>query len=355
MIGAPDFMTETLKIAASEARPAPAADTLSDLLQMVRLSGSVFFKSEFAAPFAITTSGQAIINRLFGGKSPSDLSGFHLVAEGRCWLDCPGSPRIELQQGDIVMFPFGDSHQLGNGEAPVVPVSALVEAQYREGVISTLRHGGDGETTTIVCGFVQSGGLFSNPIFRGLPPVLVERTAEEPVTSLLASTVRQLLGEAETLRPGSREMLGRMMEVLFVEMLRRFVARVPAGSVGWLGAMADPTVSRALQRIHAEPMRDWTVEQLAAEVGSSRSVLSERFKTVLGKPPIQYLAEWRLQLAGNLLSDGGRSIADIACEVGYESQASFSRAFKRHLGTSPGVWRQARGKAAYTAMALTAR
>jgi len=346
MIGAPDFMTETLKIAASGGRAAPAADTLSDLLQMVRLSGSVFFKSEFAAPFAISTGAEAIIARLFGGNRPGDITAFHLVSEGCCWVNTPDSGRIELQRGDVVMFPFGDQHELGNGEAPVMPVSVLVEAQCREGVISALRYGGDGEATTIVCGFVQSGSLFSNPIFQGLPAVLIERTAEEPVTSLLASTVRQLLGEVETLRPGSREMLGRMMEVLFVEMLRRFVGRVPERSVGWVGAMADQMVSRALQRIHAEPMRDWTVEQLAAAVGTSRSVLSERFKAVLGKPPIQYLAEWRLQVAGNLLSDGTRSIADIACEVGYESQASFSRAFKRHLGTSPGAWRQARSKAA---------
>jgi AraC-like DNA-binding protein len=323
-----------------------AADMLSDLLQRVRLSGSVFFRSELAAPFGITTGAQSIVARMFGGQRPGNLTAFHLVAEGRCWLDCPGSGRIELSQGDVVMLPFGDQHDLGNGDAPIMPVSVLVEAQCKEGVISALRYGGDGETTTLVCGFVQSGGLFANPIFQGLPRVLVERTAAEPVTSMLASTVRQMLSEVETLRPGSREMLGRMMEVLFVEMLRRFVNRVPEDSIGWLGAMADPIVSRVLQKIHGEPMRDWTVDQLAAAVGSSRSVLSERFKTVLGKPPIQYLAEWRLQLAGNLLSDGDRSIAEIACEVGYESQASFSRAFKRHLGTSPGVWRESRLKAA---------
>jgi AraC-like DNA-binding protein len=323
-----------------------AADLLSDLLQRVRLSGSVFFRSEFGAPFGISTGAHAIVARLFGGQTPGNLTAFHMVAEGSCWVDCPGSGRIQLNQGDIVMLPFGDPHDLGNGDAPVVPVSTLVEAQQKEGVMSALRYGGDGETTKIVCGFVQSGALFDNPIFQGLPTVMVERTGAEPVTSMLAMTVRTMLSEVETLRPGSREMLGRMMEVLFVEMLRRAIARVPEDSVGWRGAMGDPIVSRVLQKIHGEPMRDWTVDQLAAAVGSSRSVLSERFKAVLGKPPIQYLAEWRLQLAGNLLSDGSRSIAEIACEVGYESQASFSRAFKRHLGTSPGLWRESRLKTA---------
>ena len=319
----------------------PKIDMLSDLLRMVRLSGSVFFKSEYGAPFAISAGSGAIVERLLGGKRPRNLAAFHLIAEGGCWIDCPGSGRIALKQGDIVMLPFGDEHIMGQGEAPAVPATALIAAHSREGVVTAMRHGGAGETTTIVCGFVQSGDVFSNPIFRGLPRIVVERTADEPVTSLLASTVRQLLAEVETLQPGSREMLGRMMEVLFFEMLRRFIGRLPAGSIGWLGAVADPIVSRVLQRIHNEPMRDWTVEQLAAEVGSSRSVLAERFKAILGKPPIQYLAEWRVQLAGNLLSDGTRSIAEVACEVGYESEAAFSRAFKRHRGTSPGLWRQA--------------
>jgi AraC-like DNA-binding protein len=318
----------------------PKIDMLSDLLRMVRLSGSVFFKSEYGAPFAISAGSGAIVERVLGGKRPRNLAAFHLIAEGGCWIDCPDSGRIELKQGDIVMLPFGDEHVMGQGEAPIVPATELVAAHSREGVVTAMRHGGAGETTTIVCGFVQSGDVFSSPIFRGLPRIMVERTADEPVTSLLASTVRQLLAEVEALQPGSREMLGRMMEVLFFEMLRRFVGRLPAGSIGWLGAVADPIVSRVLQRIHNEPMRDWTVEQLAAEVGSSRSVLAERFKAILGKPPIQYLAEWRVQLAGNLLSDGTRSIAEVACEVGYESEAAFSRAFKRHRGTSPGLWRQ---------------
>jgi AraC-like DNA-binding protein len=206
--------------------------------------------------------------------------------------------------------------------------------------MTPLRHGGDGEVTTVVCGFVQSGDLFFNPVFRDLPSLLIERTAQEPVTSLLASTVRQLLTEVDGLRPGSREMLGRMMEMLFFEMVRRYVGRLPKGALGWLGALADPLVSRSLQLIHADPMRDWTVEQIAAASGTSRSVLAERFKAVLGQPPMQYLAVWRLQLATNLLRDATRSIAEVAGEVGYESEAAFNRAFKRHLGMPPGAWRQ---------------
>ncbi|HEY4163721.1 MAG TPA: AraC family transcriptional regulator [Dongiaceae bacterium] len=335
MLGAPPLLTET----PTSDPKAPASDLLSDLLRVVRLAGSVFWKADFGAPFAVASTGRTI-ERLLSNARPRHVTAFHLITHGRCWLDRPGHGRIALSQGDIVMLPFGDYHELGNGDAPIVPTTELVEAQAKEGVITSMRHGGDGESTTIVCGFVQSGDLFFNPVFRSLPRLFVEHTAGEPVTSLLATTVRQLLTEVDLLRPGSREMLGRMMEMLFFEMLRRYAEQLPLGSIGWLGALADPIVGRALQRLHAEPMRSWTVEQLAAEVGTSRSVLADRFKSILGQPPMQYLAGWRLQLATNLLRDGSRSIAEVAGEVGYESEAAFNRAFKRHLGVPPGAWRE---------------
>ncbi len=340
MIGTPPLLTETPGASGHTPGLTPASDLLSDLLRVVRLAGSVFFKADYGAPFGVSSDGRLTVEDLLGGTRPRHITVFHLVAEGRCWLDRPGYERVLLSKGDVMMLPFGDYHALGNGDAPVVPAASLV-AHSREGVMTAVaRHGGDGELTTIVCGYVQSGDLFFNPVFRDLPSLLIERTAQEPVTSLLATTVRQLLTEVDALRPGSREMLGRMMEMLFFEMVRRYVSSLPKGSLGWLGALADPLVSRSLHVLHADPMRDWTVEQLAAAAGTSRSVLAERFKAVLGQPPIQYLAGWRLQLATNLLRDASRSIAEIAGEVGYESEAAFNRAFKRHLGMPPGAWRQ---------------
>ena len=319
----------------------PAFDLLSDLLRVVRISGSVFWRWDLGAPFAISAAGRDTVERLLACDRRTQITAFHLIAEGTCAIDRPGQGHDALQAGDIVMLPFGDYHELRNGDAPLVPSADLVAAAGgREGMVTAIPHGGEGARTTIVCGFVQSGDLFFNPIFRGLPPLIVEHTVREPVTSLLASTVRQLLIEVDAMRPGSREMLGRMMEVLFLEMLRRHVERQPAGAVGWLGALADPIASRVLRLIHAEPMRDWTVELLAAEVGTSRTVLAERFKAILGQPPMQYLAGWRLQLASTMLREGSRSVAEVACEVGYESEAAFSRAFKRRLGAPPGLWRQ---------------
>jgi AraC-like DNA-binding protein len=335
MIGTPPLLSETPEAEGLT----PASDVLSDVLRVVRLSGSVFFKAECGAPFAISSEGCTMVERALGGVRPRHITVFHLVAEGQCWLDRQGYERVLLAKGDVMMLPFGDYHELGNGAAPVIAASSLA-VQSLEGVMMPKHVGGGGDLTTIVCGFVQSGDLFFNPVFRDLPSLLIERTSQEPVTSLLATTVRQLLTEVDALRPGSRDMLGRMMELLFFEMVRRYVGSLPQGTLGWLGALGDPLVSRSLQTMHADPMRCWTVEQLAAAAGTSRSVLAERFKAVLGQPPMQYLAGWRLQLAANLLRDATRSIAEVAGEVGYESEAAFNRAFKRHLGMPPGAWRQ---------------
>jgi AraC-like DNA-binding protein len=339
MTGTPPLLSETPEVSGLASSLTPASDVLSDLLRVVRLAGSVFFKADYGAPFTVSSDGQSTVVELLGGVRPRHITVFHLVAEGQCWLGRPGYERVLLSKGDVMMLPFGDYHELGSGEAPVIAASSLA-VQSREGVMTPRRVGGDGAVTTIVCGFVQSGDLFFNPVFRDLPSLLIERTSREPVTSLLATTVRQLLTEVDALRPGSREMLGRMMEMLFFEMLRRYVGTLPKGALGWLGALGDPLVSRSLQVIHADPMRSWTVEQIAAASGTSRSVLAERFKAVLGQPPMQYVAGWRLQLATNLLRDATRSIAEVAGEVGYESEAAFNRAFKRHLGMPPGAWRQ---------------
>jgi AraC-like DNA-binding protein len=323
----------------------PQIDVLSDLLRSVRLSGSIYWKSIFSDPFAVYADENVPIV-LMPGMSPRHATVFHLIAEGECFLELPQRPDVEpvkLEQGDMVLLPFGCDHILRKGEAPVVKATDLsVCSPVEEGVFHTvaMQHGGEGEHTVLVCGYVQAGDLFHRPIFRDLPALLVESTSRMPVTSMLASTVKLLLSEVERLHPGSREMLSRIMENLFIEMLRAYIGRLPAGTPGWLGALADPLVSRALQFIHAEPRRDWTVDELASSSGTSRSVLSERFKATLGQPPIQYLHNWRLQLATVALCDNSRPLVDIAADAGYESVAAFSRAFKRSLGVPPGTWRQ---------------
>lgn len=326
-------------------RPRAPVDVLSDLLRSVKLTGSIYWRSTFSAPFGVRADGRPPV-AFVPGLSPHHVSVFHLIAEGECWLDLPACPHLEpvrLQKGDMLLLPFGCEHVLRQGDAPIVSANELAQTSTtQEGVYLTMamQHGGSGAQTVIVCGYVQAGDLFHRPLFRDLPAVLVESSARLPVTSMLASTIQLLVAEVENLHPGSREMLSRMMENLFVEMLRSHIGRLPSGAAGWLGALADPLVSRALQHIHGDPGRDWSVEELASLSGTSRSVLSERFKSILGQPPIQYLLNWRLQLATTALCDSNRALADIATEAGYESVAAFSRAFKRTLGMPPGAWRQ---------------
>jgi AraC-like DNA-binding protein len=181
------------------------------------------------------------------------------------------------------------------------------------------------------------------PVFRMLPELLVERSDDDQVGAVIASTVREIMTLVDAAAPGSQFMLGRLMELLFVEVLRRHAARLPAGSKGWLAALNDPVVGRALALVHADPTRRWTADDLAREAGTSRTVLTERFNATLGRPPIDYVTGWRIQLAADRLRSRKDGIAAIAADVGYESEAAFNRAFKRVMGLTPGRWRDGDG------------
>jgi AraC-like DNA-binding protein len=214
----------------------------------------------------------------------------------------------------------------------------IVRPSPIEGV-ETFNYGGGGEATRLVCGYVESSEFLFQPVFRTLPQMLVERAGDEKVGALMASTAREVISMVETGTPGTQMILGRLMELLFVEVLRRHVSRLPAGSKGWFAALNDPIVGRALALVHTEPARKWTADDLAREAGSSRTVLAERFNALLGRPPIDYVTSWRIQLAADRLRNGNDNIANIAADVGYESEAAFNRAFKRETGLTPGRWR----------------
>jgi AraC-like DNA-binding protein len=198
----------------------------------------------------------------------------------------------------------------------------------------------------MVCGFIESAEFLFAPVFRSLPPLVVDQTSNDQAAAVITSTVREILGLADVAAPGTELMLGRLMEILFVEVIRRYAARLPAGAKGWFASINEPIVGRALQLVHKEPARRWTVEELASEVGTSRTVLTERFNTSLGQAPIEYVTGWRMQLAAERLRNSGESIAGIAADVGYESEAAFNRAFKRVTGVTPGAWRDGDAPAA---------
>jgi AraC-like DNA-binding protein len=249
--------------------------------------------------------------------------------------------RRHITAGDLMLVPFADEHRFWNGEpkdfayGPDVVVPGPIEG------CAVTRYGGDGPPMRLVCGFIESAEIVTAPVFRALPELLIERTDGDQVIGSLAHTASEILRQVdEGPTPGAPMLLGRLMEMLFIEVLRRHAARQPAGSTGWLAALNDPIVARALAAIHAEPAKRWTIDDLANQAGAARTSLTERFNAMLGKPPIEYLAGWRIQLAAERLRASQDSLARVAEHVGYESEASFSRAFKRIMGVSPGAWRE---------------
>lgn len=323
------------------ARPQAGPDVLSELLKVVRLSGSVFINALFTAPFSVVSPRYFDPAAPHSGRRQSSI--LHLIIEGDCTLEMADGVTREVHAGELLFLPFADVHCFRRGRPDHTAAAAeVLSAGPIEGMW-TVDYGGGGAPLRMVCGFVESAELLFAPVFRTLPSLMVESTAGDAVGGPIASTIREILGLVDAAAPGSQAILGRLMELLFVETLRRHVARLPAGERGWFGALNDPVVGRALQSIHADPSRPWTIEVLAREVGTSRTVLGERFRALLGRPPIDYVTAWRIQLAAERLRLGRESIAQVAIAAGYESETSFSRAFRRVTGQSPGRWREQGG------------
>lgn len=318
----------------------PAGDVIADVLQGVRLNGSVFMDGRFAAPFGVISP-----SRWNEGTPQARLhhvSVFHFIAEGACTLAMPGGTETALSAGDMILLPFTPEHRFWQGDHDgFVDAMELISPGTIPGVM-LCQKSGSGVETRLICGFLESAELMATPLFRSLPPLIVQRASDGqvagPIATAAATLIRELEGAAT---PALQLILGRLMELLFVEMLRGHAAALPDDAKGLLAASRDPLVSRALTALHREPARKWTVDGLADTVGTSRSVLGERFTGLLEMPPMEYLTGWRMQLASNRLRGSREPLAGIAADVGYDSEAAFSRAFRRVVGISPGAWRQA--------------
>ena len=325
----------------AEAPAAPSPDLLSDVLRAVRLTGAVFLNARFTAPFAIVSPER------FDARMPMahlrHVSIFHLIVAGGCTIETASGKRREIAVGDLVLLPFAAQHKFWSDEGhEMVFAPSLVRPGPLDGMWC-VDHGGGGRETRMICGFLESSEFLFAPLFRSLPELVVEHAEAHKVGAMIASTVREIVALVEAATPGAQMMLGRMMEMLFVEVLRRHSGRLPAEGTGWLKAHKYPIIGRALQAGHRDPARKWTVEDLAREAATSRSVLAERFTALLGRPPMDYVVCWRIQLASDRLRNGRDAIAAIAADVGYESEAAFGRAFKRVTGISPGRWRDGAG------------
>jgi len=318
---------------------ASSADSLSDLLSTMNLAGTVMFRAEFREPWSVMTPDSVQLARMLPVRSRHIIP-FHVIAAGSCWISLPGHPSVRLAEGDAVLLPYGHSHELkGDDEIPIVPIGGLLPAMPWNSRC-VVRYGGAGAFTSIVCGYVQCDELLFHPVLRHLPALLHVSPDGTSADAWLASTIRHTAAEATHALPGSRSMLPRLTELLFVEVLRKHMLGLSANEVGWFAAFKDPVAGAALRRLHAEPLREWSVEHLARDIGVSRTVLAKRFKDFLAQPPMQYLAGWRLQLDAQRMKSSDLPMKTIADQSGYESEPAFNRAFKRLFGLPPGTWRK---------------
>ncbi len=325
-----------------------SADVLSDVLRAVRLSGAIYFDFDLSSPWvAEAPPSRELAPMVMPGAQR--LIEYHLVARGTCWGHVVGDEPRRLQEGDLIIFPQGDPHVLSSapGMRTQPDMSLYVRAHATALPLVYERGGGGQDRTRLICGFLGCDERPFNPLLAALPrTILLSGSDKEAASGWLATLLTIASRESGTARVGRENMLARMSELIFVGAIRRYIETLPAAESGWLAGLRDPVVGQALAALHGNLAAAWTVESLARAVGVSRSVLADRFTEMVGQPPMQYLALWRMQAASRLLLDG-EPVAGIAAEVGYESEAAFSRAFKRLVGDAPAVWRRANGRHAH--------
>jgi AraC-like DNA-binding protein len=312
-------------------------DTLSDVLRAVRLTGAIFYTLQPRAPWSIQ-SVKAITMGPLIRPGVDHVIAFHALLSGSCYGSMNGEQPITVGEGDVIVFPQGDVHVLCSQPGlRATPFEPDLDTSRRP-VWPVSVGNRDGASARIVCGYLGcDAGPFKH-LIGGLPRLLhVPRSAQKD--SIIAHFMTLAAAESESPSPGRETVLARLSELMFVEALRRYIASLPEDRRGWLSGLRDPIVGKALAALHERPAQPWTLEDLASVVGTSRSVLAERFTELVAVPPMHYLQEWRMQLCAELLSTTSASLAEIAERVGYGSEAALSRAFKRLVGVAPGRWR----------------
>jgi AraC-like DNA-binding protein len=313
-------------------------DALSEVLKVVKLDGAFFYNAEFSSPWRFGSPASRILAPyLVPGAGHVII--YHLVIEGRGFARLKDGERLPLEAGDIVIFPHGDAHVVENGPAgKALDNWKELKEIFSQG-LKAVRLGGGGEVTKFVCGYMACDPRLAQVWLAGLPPVFKVHIRDDAAGRWLEHSIRFSVAEVDAARAGSEAVLAKLSEALFVEILRRYIALLPANQTGWLAGARDTEVGKALAMMHRHPARPWTIADLAREAGTSRSVLAERFRHYLGEPPMAYLTRWRLQLSAQMLTSTSHSVAKIASEVGYESEPAFNRAFKREFGLPPARFR----------------
>jgi AraC-like DNA-binding protein len=329
MTGTPKDMTEA---------PNPQA-VLSEVLRRVRLSSAVFLRGEFAAPWAFSSADAATIAAVLA-PGAKRLVLLHIALEGAFRITLPSGETAVAQQGEAVVLPYCDVHTMGFPALDnAVPVVELLPMPPWSELPVVARIDGGGEPTRVMCGYLHCDDMLFDPLLQALPRLIHVPIANTPASQWREASIRYALEAAS--RPGASELCARIPELVLIDCLEQYASTLSVDRTGWLAALRDPVVGRALALMHAQPTEDWTVERLAQQLAVSRSVFADRFTQSVGQPPMKYLAQWRLQLAADLVRTTELGIAEIAGRVGYDSEAAFSRAFKRQFGASPASWRGA--------------
>jgi len=342
------------QLARSSPTPAPesaaagesaATDPLSDVLRTVKLTGALFFRLDVSSPWVVEVPHASVFSPIILPGAQHVIS-YHIVAQGSGWVSRPADPPVRFAVGDVLVFPHGD---------PYAMLSAPNEhhEQNVEGALDFFRAmaagelpfvvaegGGGAERAQFVCGFLGCDARPFNPLLATLPDFLQVRRPAGATDDLLDRLIELTLAEGRMHRAGGQCIRLRLSELMFVEVVRRYLEALPADHTGWLAGLRDPGIGRVLALLHERPAHAWTLDELARQVGMSRSVLADRFMHLVGQPPMQYLTRWRIQVAARLLADGAQKVAAVAAEVGYASEAAFSRAFKKLTGVSPASWRK---------------
>lgn len=313
-------------------------DALSETLRVVHLVGAIFIQGRFTAPWCYQ-SPDADTAAPYLEPGAERVVIFHLITEGGCFVELDGQTPVHLKAGDAVLFPQGDAHRMTSTlDLPPAQGARLATVLARRP--RRLSYGGGGPTTRLICGYMACDARLAGLMLAGLPPVVRVNLRGSNAGDWLEASVRYALVEARSPRPGGDGVLSKLAEVLFIEVLRQYMNDQPEGRTGWLAGLGDRIVGAALAALHARPACAWTLEDLARESGTSRSVLAERFQQIVGSSPIAYLTQWRMMLAANLLRRSTAPLSRIAEEVGYQTDTAFSRAFRREYGLPPGVWRR---------------
>jgi len=326
MTGTPNFMPGT-----------PNLDLLTDVLRRVHLASAFFLRGEFSAPWGFVSTDAATLAQVVA-PGARHLVLMHLAVEGSFHIRLDSGESAFAQPGDAVLLPYCDTHWMMFPEgARPVPIVELLPAPPWKELPVVCKSGGGGVPTRILCGYLHCEDLLFNPVLRALPRLIHVRASPGPAAEWRQASLRYVLEQTR-----ENALLRRLPELVLADCLRQYAESLPADQSGWLAALRDPVLAKALVLLHAQPEHPWTVTQLARRAAVSRSVLAERFTVALGVSPMRYLTQWRLQLAADLLRSTPLGMAALAARVGYDSESAFSRAFKRHLGASPAAWRERR-------------